>query len=161
MSDLRIAVLTCSDSSADGTADDLSGRALIDACEDRGWLVVAYHVCASDMECVTTSLLEMTDMENADVVLTIGGIGLSPRDMTPEATARVTERSIPGLAEVLRQAYPATESSRVLSRGTAGMRGYSLIVNLPGELDSATASFECVADIFEPAVAMMRGRKQA
>jgi len=160
MSDLRIAVLTCSDSSAEGTADDECGRALIEACEDRGWLVVAYHVCASDLECITTSLLEMTDMENADVVLTTGGTGLGPRDMTPEATERVIERSTPGLAEHVRQACADTDAGRALSRGTAGIRGRSLIVNLPDDLGHVMVSFECVAGLFEPAVALMHGRNQ-
>jgi len=161
MSDLRLAVLTCSDSCAQGISEDACGRAVIEACEARGWLVVAYHVCASDMECVSTSLLEMTDMENADIVLTLGGIGLDPRDMTPEATGRIIERPTPGLAELVRHACSDTEATCALSRGTAGMRGRSLVINLPDGVESALASFDRAADLFESAVVMMRGQEEA
>lgn len=161
MSDLRVAVLTCSDASAEGTAEDECGRAIIEACEARGWLVVAYHVCASELECVSTSLLEMTDMENADIVLTLGGIGLDPRDMTPEATGRIIERSTPGLAELIRHACSDTEATCALYRGTAGTRGRSLVINLPDGVESALASFDRAAGLFESAVVMMRGREQA
>ena len=161
MSDLRIAVLTCSDSAAERITQDECGLAIIEACETRGWLVVAYHVCASDTECVSTSLLEMTDMENADIVLTLGGIGLDPRDMTPEATGRIIERPTPGLAELVRHACSNTEATYTLSRGIAGMRGRSMVINLPDGVESALASFERVADLFESAVVMMRGREEA
>lgn len=155
MSDLRVAVLTCSDSCADGTAEDESGRAIIDACEDLGWLVVAYHVCADEMECVSTSLLEMADMESADIVLTLGGTGLGPRDITPEATERIIERAVPGIAEAVREASRGTNSPCLMSRATAGMRGQSLIINLPGGVAPTLAAFERIAPHLTTAVGMM------
>ncbi len=161
MSDLRIAIVTCSDSCAAGTADDEAGRAIIEACEARDWLVVAYHVCSDEMECISTSLMEMSDMEDADVVMTVGGTGLGPRDVTPEATSRVIERPVPGIAEMVRDACRSDETYGALSRGIAGMRGRNLIINLPGGGTArALASFEHVAPLFEGAVAMIRGDEQ-
>lgn len=156
MSDLRIAVLSCSDPASAGTAEDEAGRALIEACEARGWLVVSYHVCPDEVECITTSLLEMTDMEGVDIALTLGGVGLRPRDITPEATARILERPVPGLAELVRRGCGADALECALSRGVAGIRGQSLIVNLPGDPVRVHAAFAAVADVFEGAVRMLR-----
>lgn len=161
MSDLRIAVLSCSDSASSGSADDDCGRVLIEACEARGWLVVSYHVCPDEIECITTSLLEMTDMEGVDIALTLGGVGLRPRDITPEATARILERPVPGLAEIVRRGCGADVLECALSRGVAGIRGHSLIVNLPGDPDRVQAGFAAVADLFEGAVEMMRGQAES
>ena len=157
MSELRIAVLTCAAPPGAGDFDDTVGREIIDACEERGWLVVAYHVCPGEMECITTSILEMADMESADVVLTIGGTDLGPHDMAPEATERVCERLVPGLAEAIRSAARATDPGLILSRATAGIRGSSLVVNLPGHGEPAHASFGAIAGYLEQAAARLHG----
>lgn len=161
MSDLRIAVLSCSDSASSGSADDDAGRALIEACEARGWLVVSYHVCPDEIECITTSLLEMTDMEGVDMALTVGGVGLRPRDITPDATMRIIERPVPGLAELVRRGCGADALECALSRGVAGIRGHSLIVNLPSDPERVRTSFDAVAGLFEGAVDMMRGHAES
>lgn len=157
MSELRVAVLTCSDALASCTqepsadVEDATGLAIIDACEARGWMIVAYHVCPKDGECVATSLNEMCDVEEADVVLTIGGTGLSACDVTPEVTELVSERLVPGIAEAIRQRAVGMDRAQMLSRATAGIRGSTLIINLPDDRITALDALEFVADLLEPA----------
>ncbi len=157
MAELRVGVLTCSDTRSAGEAEDTAGRALIELAEERGWLVVAYHVCPDDRECIGASLMEMADVEEADVVFTAGGTGLGPRDVTPEATLDVAEREAPGIAEYLRMRSAAVTGRAILSRGVAATRERTLIVNLPGSEKAVRESFGFLADQLEHAVDMMAG----
>jgi molybdenum cofactor synthesis domain-containing protein len=157
VAELRIGVLTCSDTRAKGEADDTAGRALIDLSEQRGWLVVAYHVCPDDREAIAASLMEMCEIEEADVVLTCGGTGLGPRDVTPEATLDLAERLVPGIAEAIRLESFKVTPRAILSRGVAGLRGRTLIINLPGSEKAARETFSFVADQLEHAVEMANG----
>ncbi|MBE0476353.1 MAG: MogA/MoaB family molybdenum cofactor biosynthesis protein [Coriobacteriia bacterium] len=157
MTELKVAVLTSSDSRAAGEAEDTSGKALVALCEERGWTVVDYHVCPDDEECLSASLIEMCDADGADVVLTTGGTGLGPRDVTPEATVSVADRIVPGVAEAIRAESMKVTARAMLSRGVAAMRGDALIVNLPGSEKAARETFAVVADQLEHAVEMMRG----
>ncbi len=157
VAELRIGVLTCSDTRSRGEADDTAGRALIELAEERGWLVVAYHVCPDDRECITASLMDMADVEEADVVFTCGGTGLGPRDNTPEATADVAERMVPGIADYLRQRSLEITGRAMLSRAVSALRGRTLIINFPGSEKAARESFAFVADQLEHAVEMMAG----
>lgn len=159
MADLRVAVLTCAGVSADDVSDDVSGRALIEACEERGWLVVAYHVCQGDMESISTSLLEMTDLEGADVVFTVGGVGLAPCDIAPEATTRIMERPLPGLADIVRRSAADSDAAIAFQRGVAGIRGRSIVVNLPADPERAMTAFRATADLFEEASATIDPRE--
>lgn len=161
MGDIRVAVLTCSDSRAVGDANDEAGHAVIETCEAREWLVVAYDVCADDAECIATSLIEMADMDEADVVLTLGGTGLGPRDITPEVTESVCERLAPGIAEAVRTASREIDPSYLLSRAIAGTRGDTLIVNLPGGTDATMSGLAAIIDHLEQAVDMMRNHPQS
>lgn len=157
MADLRVAILTCSDSRFHG-AEDHAGRALIDLCEERSWDVVAYHVCPDDRECIGASLIEMCDADEANVVLTSGGTALGPRDVTPDATIDITEREIPGISEAIRRHLAATSSAMILTRAACAQRGNTLIVNLPGGEENAREGFTAVADQLETAVRMISGR---
>lgn len=157
MGDMRIGVLTCSDSCSCGDAEDLAGRAIIEQCEDRGWVVVAYHVCADEVESICTSIIEMTEIEEADIVLTLGGTGLGPRDFTPEATELVCDRMVPGVAEVVRHAARTADDAFILSRATAGIRDTTLVINLPGGMGPTAAAFEVVAGHLEIAARVIHG----
>ena len=157
MDELKIALLTCSDRCSRGESEDTAGLALRAACEDRGWVVVAYHVCPDDEESIAASLTELTDLEEADVVLTCGGTGLGPRDVTPEATLAVCEREAPGIAEAIRAGSMRVTRRAMLSRGVAGQRGTTLVVNLPGSEKAALECLGFVADQFQHAVEMMAG----
>ena len=157
MAELRIGVLTCSDTRSRGEAEDTAGRALIDLVEERGWVVVSYHVCPDDRECIAASLTEMSDLEGADVILTCGGTGLSLRDVTPEACRDVAERDVPGVAEYIRAQSLQITKRAMLSRGVAVQRGSTVIINLPGSEKAARESFGFVADQLEHAVEMVAG----
>jgi molybdopterin adenylyltransferase len=152
---LRIAVLTCSDTRSE--AEDTAGAALRALAVERGWEVVAYAICPDEESCIAETLIAMADKVNADVVLTCGGTGFSPRDITPEVTERVAGRRAPGITEYIRARSLAITPRAVLSRATAGIRGTTLIVNLPGSEKAARESFGFVADQLEHAVDMMAG----
>lgn len=156
MTDLRIGVLTCSDSCSAGLAEDTSGREIMDLCEQRGWLVVAYHVCPDEMESVCTSLIEMSDVDEVDVVLTVGGTALKPRDVTADSTQAACERLVPGFGESIRSALAPDDASILLSRNTAGIRGKTLVVNLPGGGERSRDAFSLVADHLESASKMTK-----
>lgn len=159
MADLRIGVLSCSDAGALDQAGDATGRAIIELAEAAGWLVVAYHVCAEDRECIAASLLEMADVEEADVVFTCGGIGLGPRDVTPEATRDVCERDIPGIAERLRASSPPADA--MFTRGISAQRGRTIVINLAADESAARASLALLVGSLEDAAATVRGTRPA
>ncbi len=156
-SELRFAVLTCSDTRAAGEAEDTAGRALIDLVKERGGLVIAYDIRPDDGESIAAALIEMADSDDADVILTCGGTGFGPRDITPEVTEAVCERMAPGIAEAIRAESMQVTRRAMLSRGTAGLRGKSLVINLPGSEKAARESFGFVVDQLEHAVEMMAG----
>lgn len=154
MADLQIAVLTCSDTR--GEAEDTAGRALSELIAGRGWTLSGYQVVPDDKLRIEAAIVEMAD-GGADVILTCGGTGLGPRDVTPEATLDVCERAVPGIAEHMRAESLRVTGRAMLSRATAAARGRTLVVNLPGSEKAAIECFGFVADQFEHAVKMMNG----
>lgn len=157
MATVRIGVLTASDTRSKGEADDTAGQALMGLCEDRGWEVVAYYVSPDDREALSVSLIEMCEVNEADVIFTCGGTGLGPRDVTPEATLDVCDRMAPGIAEHIRAESLKVTGRAMLSRAVAGARNATLIINMPGSEKAARESFGFVADQLEHAVEMMAG----
>ncbi|MBW6467705.1 MAG: MogA/MoaB family molybdenum cofactor biosynthesis protein [Anaerosomatales bacterium] len=152
---VRLGIVTCSDTRSE--AEDTAGAALKTLITARGWQVVAYTICPDEESCIAEALIEMADSLDADVILTCGGTGFSPRDITPEVTERVAGRRAPGIAEHIRAQSLAVTPRAVLSRATAGIRGTTLIINLPGSEKAARESFGFVADQLEHAVDMMAG----
>ena len=161
MSDIRVAIITCSDSRFAGSAPDTAGPALALECEARGWTVVGAATVADEAEAISAAIVRFADHEHADIVLTCGGTGLGPRDVTPEATLSVCPRQAPGIAEVIRARSMEITERAMLSRAVAGVRGTTLVVNLPGSLKGAVESLGFVADQFAHAVAMMHGEGHA
>jgi molybdenum cofactor synthesis domain-containing protein len=157
MSVLRIGVLTSSDTRAAGGAADTSGRALMELSGSRGWEVAAYHLLPDDPERIAAALIEMADTDRCDIVFTTGGTGIGPRDVLPETTLSVCEREVPGIGEVIRGESLKITDRAMLSRGTAGQRGSTLIINLPGSEKAVRESFGFVADVLEHAAEMMAG----
>lgn len=157
MSELRIGVLTCSDTRSAGDAEDTSGKALVSLAQDRGWFVAAYHVVPDDHETIANAIIEMADVDEVDILLTTGGTGLSPRDVCPEATLAHADREVPGIAEAIRAESMRITKRAMLSRGVAAMRGKTLIINFPGSEKAARESFGIVADQLEHAVSMIAG----
>jgi molybdenum cofactor synthesis domain-containing protein len=155
---LRVAVVTVSDRSARGEREDRSGPALAEAAEAGGAEVVRRELVPDDPDALATLLAAMCDAPGApDLVLTTGGTGLGPRDRTPEATASVCERLVPGVAEALRADSLRVTPHGMLSRGVAGVRGRTLIVNLPGSTGGARDGWAVVAPVAAHAAAQLRG----
>lgn len=153
--DIRIAIITCSDT-RDLAADE-AGAALESLIAEGGWTCACHTVVRDDEDEISRAIVDATDVAAADIVITCGGTGLSLRDVTPEATARVCERDVPGIAEAMR-AYSMTKTRRaMLSRARCMQRGRALVVNFPGSTKAARESWEGIADQFEHAVKMSAG----
>jgi len=147
---LRAKVLTVSDGVVHGTREDRSGVALADCLRAAGWLVVDQRVVADGIDSVATALREMCD-GFAGVVVSTGGTGFTPRDLTPEGTRLVVERDAPGLAEAMR----LVNSLGRLSRGVAGLRGQAIILNTPGSPKGCVEQLEAVLDVLPHALRLL------
>lgn len=154
---LRAAVLVMSDSIAAGQKSDRSGRLIVERLENEGVEVADYRIVPDDPETITTQLIRYADEDGLNLVLTTGGTGFGPRDNTPEAMSRVIEREVPGIPETARAYGQDRTPYSMLSRGRAGIRGQTLVVNLPGSrggvADSLDALFPAVLHAFK----MLRG----
>lgn len=154
---MRVAVLTVSDAGARGERADTSGDAIVAWTEERGHAVAARALVPDDTVSIVRQLLAWCDAGSADLVLTTGGTGLSPRDLTPEATRAVLEREAEGIAERLRVVAIDSFPRAALSRGVAGVRNRSLIVNLPGSPGGVRDALAALDPIVDHAVAIVRG----
>ncbi|PYV28617.1 MAG: molybdenum cofactor biosynthesis protein [Acidobacteria bacterium] len=155
---LRAKILVLSDAAAQGRREDRSGPAVRELLEARGWAVQACEVLPDEARGIEQRLTMWTDADDCDVVLTTGGTGLSPRDVTPEATRAVVEKEIPGLAELMRAEGVKRNPRAALSRGLAGVRKGKLIVNLPGSVRGARESLQSIVDLLPHAVDIAQGR---
>jgi molybdopterin adenylyltransferase len=156
---LRVAVLTISDSVAAGRVTDGSGPAVAERCRALGWNVVHAEVLADDEAAIRARLAALADSGGCDLIFTTGGTGIGPRDVTPEATAAVCGKLLPGFGERMRAAGFASTPRALLSRAVAGTRGAVLIVNLPGSPRGAVESLDAVAALLPHAVAVLHGAR--
>ncbi len=154
---MRVSVLTLSDSVAGGKYEDRSGPAVIARCRELGWQIVAYVVLPDDRPAIEAFLKKTADSNDTDVILTSGGTGLGPRDVTPEATLAVAEREIPGFGEHMRAEGKKQTPRALLSRGAAAIRGKTILLNLPGSPRGAVDSLNFVAELLPHAVAVLNG----
>jgi molybdopterin adenylyltransferase len=154
---MRVAILTISDSVSRGKREDRSGQAIADHCAKLGWEVTSRGVLADEQEQIAGRLTELADSGGVDLILTVGGTGLGPRDVTPEATLRTAERLVPGLGERMRAAGSSTNPHSILSRSQGACRGRTLILNLPGSPRGAVESFAVVADVLPHAIEILHG----
>jgi len=154
----KVGILVLSDKGARGEREDTSGETIKQMISSIGAVVTAYEVLPDDKELIADKLLAWCDQERLDLILTSGGTGLSPRDVTPEATAQVVERIVPGIPEAMR-AYGLQKTPRaVLSRGISGIRKRTLIINLPGSVRGVRESLEAVMPALPHALETLRGQ---
>ncbi len=137
-------ILTLSDKGSRGEREDTSGPLLQKMLTEQGYKVVAYQIIPDQQDLIASSLIQWVDEEKIDLIVTTGGTGVSPSDRTPEATRRVIDLEIPGIGEAMRQASLAKTKQAIWSRGIAGIRGESLIINLPGSERAAKENIEVV-----------------
>lgn len=153
----RAAIITASDSGYRGEREDLSGSVIKEILEREGYEVISMDILPDDQVMLAGKLQEIADSEKAELILTTGGTGFSERDVTPEATEEVIERKVPGIPEAIR-AYSMTITKRaMLSRATAGIRGKTLIVNLPGSPKAVRESLEYIIDALAHGLEILSG----
>lgn len=152
---IRAAVVTASDSRAHD--DDASGQRLVELLTEFGAEVREKLVLTDDLDELRQTIYVLTERANIDLILTTGGTGFGPRDNTPEATRSVIDREAPGIAEALRRETSAKSPMAMLSRGIAGIRGGTLIVNLPGSPKAVEECFEVLRPVLRHAVDLVRG----
>jgi molybdenum cofactor synthesis domain-containing protein len=158
---LRIGILTVSDRSARGERPDASGPALAAAVQAQGWQVTRQEIAPDEAATLRERLAQWADSGELDVILTTGGTGFAPRDVTPEATLAVVERLTPGLGEAMRQASLRVTPHAMLSRATAGIRQRTLIVNLPGSPRGAVENLQVILPVLPHAVQLLSEDPQA
>ena len=154
---IRAGVLTASDKRSAGTAEDLSGRAIREILEPREVTIEAYEVIPDEQSQIAALLRDWADERRLDLILTTGGTGLAPRDVTPEATLAVIDREVPGLAEAMRAISLAKTPHAMLSRAVAGLRGRTLIINLPGSPKAVRECLEVLLPVLPHAIETLRG----
>jgi len=154
---IKVAILTVSDSCAQGKREDVSGQTIKDILAKNGFEICDKRIVPDNREAIADELKYFSDKVDVDVVITCGGTGLGPRDVTPEATESVCERMVPGLSEIIRSRGWKKTKNALLSRGVAGIHNKTLIVNLPGSTKGVKESLEIILDVLPHAVEMMRG----
>jgi molybdenum cofactor synthesis domain-containing protein len=158
---IRFAILTISDRSASGERADTSGPALAEVVRGEGWSVLAEGIIPDERATISATLAGWADAGKFDVILTTGGTGFGPRDVTPEASESIYDRKAPGLAEAMRIASIKRTPHAMLSRATCGIRGRTLIVNLPGSPKAAIENLQIILPVLPHAVQLLSEDPQA
>lgn len=152
-----VAVLTASDRSSRGEREDLSGQEISRIVTEAGWTVLSHTIVADDKQMLKKEMIRLTDVLKVNLLLTTGGTGLAPRDFTPDATLEVIERTVPGMAEAMRLDSLRKTPHAMLSRAVCGVRGKTLIVNLPGSPRAVCECLEVIMPAIPHAVELLSG----
>lgn len=154
---MNVAILTVSDRSAAGDREDVSGLLIKERIEAHGWQVQFYSIVPDEGSEIEKYLIQWSDSGEVDLILTTGGTGFSPRDITPESTLSVIERNVPGIPEVLRQEGLKKTPHAMLSRAVAGIRGKTIIINLPGNPKAVKESLPVLLPVIPHAIKLLAG----
>ncbi len=154
---IKVAIVTISDSCARGDREDVSGRTIDEMLPADTYEICHRKTLPDEQDAIALGLTQLADLLEMDIVLTTGGTGLGPRDVTPEATKLACERMVPGLGELMRATGFRKTSNAVLSRAVVGIRGRTLIINLPGSPKAVRECLEVILPILPHAIEMMRG----
>ncbi|SFF29047.1 molybdenum cofactor synthesis domain-containing protein [Paenibacillus catalpae] len=154
----KVAILTASDKGSRGEREDTSAQVIRELVEEElGGQIVDYRIVPDEQDEIIAAIIEMTEYYQADLILTTGGTGLAPRDVTPEATLKVVDRLVPGIAEAMRIGALQKTRRAMLSRGVCGIRGQSLIINLPGSPKGVHESLMAIMDQLPHALEIISG----
>ncbi|TBL67757.1 MogA/MoaB family molybdenum cofactor biosynthesis protein [Paenibacillus thalictri] len=155
----KVAILTASDKGSRGEREDTSAQVIRELIEEEiQGEIVEYRIVPDEMDEIMAALIEMTDYFQADLILTTGGTGLAPRDVTPEATLKVIDRQAPGFAEAMRYQSMAKNPKAMLSRAISGIRGRTLIINLPGSPRGVSENLTAIIHQLPHALNILTGR---
>lgn len=154
---IRTGILSISDKASQGLRQDLGGPGLLKWLDPRQYLVAATAIVPDELPAIVETLVDWVDREKLDLILTTGGTGVSPRDITPEATAQVLDKEIPGMAEAMRAEGLRHTPLAQISRAKAGFRRETLIVNLPGSLKAIDEMFPVILPALPHAVSKIKG----
>ena len=155
---VRVGILTISDLGSVGKRADTAGESLIERIREKGWVVERYEIVPDEKPIISARLKEWSDEVGLNLILTNGGTGFSDRDVTPEATIEVLDKSAPGIPEAMRAAGLSKTPMAILSRAVAGIRKSTLIINLPGSERGATESLEAVLEALPHALDVIMGK---
>jgi molybdopterin adenylyltransferase len=156
----KVAILTASDRGYRGEREDTSAQVIRELIEEEiQGEIIEYRVVPDEMDEIMASLIEMTDYYQADLILTTGGTGLAPRDVTPEATLNVIDRVAPGFAEAMRMISMQKTRKAMLSRAVSGIRGRTLIINLPGSPKGVQENLMAIIDQLPHALGILTGKE--
>lgn len=158
-SEITFGVVTMSDKGARGEREDTSGAYLLEKLGELGYRRAHYQVIPDDFRTIVSTLIELIDKKGVSLLVTTGGTGVAPTDVTPEAMADVLEKEIPGIAELMRLESLKITPRAALARGKAGIRGQSLIINLPGSLKAVQENLDAVLPVLDHALEKIRGDK--
>jgi molybdenum cofactor synthesis domain-containing protein len=158
---IRFGIITISDRSSRGERTDESGPALVSTVTGQGWNVSRSTLLPDQLDLIAATLADWADRGDVDVILTTGGTGFSPRDITPEATLSIIQRASPGIAEAMRSASLHITPHAMLSRAVAGIRSHTLIINLPGSPKAALENLEVIIPVLPHAVQLLHEHPSA
>lgn len=155
---ILVGIITASDKGSRGEREDLSGQVIREMASSIDGQVAAYEVVPDEREVLAKTMRQMADEQGVDLIFTTGGTGFSPRDVTPEATLDVIERHVPGIGEVMRAESLKITSRAMLTRGIAGIRGKTLIVNLPGSPKAVRECLQIILPALPHGIEILKGQ---
>jgi molybdopterin adenylyltransferase len=155
---IKLCILTASDKGHAGMRNDESGKVIMDMAKEINAEIIDYVIVPDERKIISENLVRMSDQLNADLILTTGGTGFSPRDITPEATMDVVDRSAPGIPEAMRQKSLEITPMGMLSRAAAGIRNRTLIINMPGSPKAVRECMEVIIPVLKHAIEILKGQ---